>query len=179
MNMLALARLPLLLVALSTLLAACTSAAPMPAASAGYALPRWLHVVQRQAGQPDQDGLLVVQREGETMRWSLFDPLGAPLTRQVLDHGDWRSDGLAPPNTEARMLFAALLFAWTPQTALNAAYTAWREEPLPGGGHRRVLLDGASPLWTVDQPAGPAQSPFIITQSNGIQWIVTPLKEQP
>ena len=51
-----------------------------------------------------------------------MDPLGIPLARQVLQDGNWHADGLLPPNPEARELFAALLFALTPQAGLAANY---------------------------------------------------------
>lgn len=109
------------LLALSLLLGACAGHTPMPASSPqlAVALPLSLWIEREQAGAT-QDWLLVVQAEGEALRWSLLDPLGMPLARQLLEHGEWRNDGLLPPNAEARELFAALLFALTADDALQA-----------------------------------------------------------
>lgn len=109
------------LLALSLMLGACAGHTPMPASSTqlAVALPLSLRIEREQAGAT-QDWLLVVQAEGEALRWSLFDPLGMPLARQLLEHGEWRNDGLLPPNAEARELFAAQLFALTADDALQA-----------------------------------------------------------
>ncbi|HLD64501.1 MAG TPA: DUF3261 domain-containing protein [Pseudomonas sp.] len=120
-------RAGLLLVGL--LLGACASQAPVPASSPSLELPLQLHVQRRQADQV-QDWLLVIQREDSALRWSLLDPLGLPLARQRLEQGQWRNDGLLPPNLEARELFAALLFALSPRAELPRLYAGldWQAE---------------------------------------------------
>jgi hypothetical protein len=168
--------LPLLVL----MLAACANL-PVPAGVVDLSLPRQVHVVQSEEGRPNLDRLLVVQQEGPASRWSLFDPLGVPLARQLLQSGEWRSDGLLPPNKEARVLFAALIFAWTPPARLDTVYGAgnWRDQTLPDG-HRRILLQGDSPRWTIEWSAKPAdQDVFTIAEAGGIRWRVAPLKEQP
>ena len=80
-----------------------------------------LHV-QRLADGQSQDWLLVIQREGSAIRWSMMDPLGIPLARQKLIDGTWLADGLLPPNPQARELFAALLFALSSADDLRALY---------------------------------------------------------
>ena len=102
------------------LLGGCASL-PMPEQTPTLALPMQLHIQREQADQR-QDWLLVIQQQGAGLRWSLMDPLGIPLARQVLQDGSWHADGLLPPNPEARELFAALLFALTPQAELAANY---------------------------------------------------------
>ena len=97
------------------------STLPLPRQTPTLALPMQLHVQRQQADQR-QDWLLVIQQEDAGLRWSLMDPLGIPLARQVLQDGNWHADGLLPPNPEARELFAALLFALTPQAGLAANY---------------------------------------------------------
>lgn len=157
-------------------LAGCAGAPPVPAREAGFSLPRQLHVVQTAPGQPSLDLVLVVQREGAALRWSLFDPMGVPQARQMLEHGQWRNDGFLRPNAQARDLFAALVFAWTPPSDLDAAYGAgaWR-----AGAAQRVLLHGGRPRWTVSW-ADPAQdAAFSIHTSDNVTWRITPLKEQP
>ncbi|MEO4048538.1 hypothetical protein AAFN46_15790 [Pseudomonas sp. CAU 1711] len=110
-----------LLLALALLLGACAGHTPVPRESPPLVaqLPLSLQIERQQAGTR-QDWLLVLQAEGETLRWSLFDPLGVPLARQLLHGGEWRNDGLLPPHAEARELFAALLFALVADEALQA-----------------------------------------------------------
>jgi len=109
--------------ALLLLLAGCAQQVPLPAALPPLATPLQWHI-QREQGQASQDWLLVIQQEGATLRWSLIDPLGIPLSRQLLRDGQWSNDGLLPPNPEARELFAVLLFALTPDDQLAARYRA-------------------------------------------------------
>ncbi|OCR27046.1 lipoprotein [Pseudomonas syringae] len=124
-----------LLIACVLLLSACASQAPLPDAMPRLQLPMQLHV-QRQQAEQRQDWLLVIQQESAGLRWSLMDPLGIPLARQLLINGQWQADGLLPPNAEARELFAALLFALTPDTELRDAYPNARRQ-----GLRRSLGD--------------------------------------
>ncbi|MGE8672835.1 MAG: hypothetical protein ACN6PB_07340, partial [Achromobacter kerstersii] len=100
------------------------------------------------------DAMLVVQREGAALRWSLFDPMGVPQARQMLEHGQWRNDGFLRPNAQARDLFAALMFAWTPQENLDAAYGAgnWRAQTDSGGAAERSLLERGAVRWKVRWP---------------------------
>lgn len=128
---------------LGLLLGACASRTPLPAAAPSLSLPLSLHI-QRAQGGTSADWLLVVQAEGTALRWSLFDPLGVPLARQLLDNGQWRNDGLLPPNAEARELFAALLFALTPSAELAQRYPQgdWQ---LAAADQRRLKPD-----WRID-----------------------------
>ena len=103
------------------LLSACASQPPLPEKNPTLALPMQLHVQRKEGGQ-SQDWLLVIQREGAALRWSMMDPLGIPLARQKLINGQWQADGLLPPNPPARELFAALLFALTSADELRALY---------------------------------------------------------
>ncbi|MCP1623554.1 hypothetical protein [Pseudomonas nitroreducens] len=105
------------------LLAGCAQQAPLPSALPPLATPLQLHIQREQAGA-SQDWLLVIQQEHHALRWSLIDPLGIPLSRQLLRDGEWSNDGLLPPNPEARELFAVLLFALTPEGELAARYPA-------------------------------------------------------
>lgn len=158
-----------LLLTLALLLGACAARTPLPPATPALAapLPLSLHV-QRQAPAATQDWLLVVQAEDAALRWSLFDPLGVPLARQRLERGHWQSDGLLPPNAQARELFAALLFALTDAGALPEAY--------PDGGWQ---LHGASrrlqPNWRIDYRA-----PLDFTLNDGadLSYQVRPLPGQ-
>ncbi|KJU76050.1 hypothetical protein OF113_02895 [Ectopseudomonas chengduensis] len=134
----------ILLLVASLLLGACAAHTPVPQTLPALVAPLPLSLqIQREKAQVRQDWLLVVQREGSALRWSLMDPLGIPQARQLLDAGQWRNDGLLPPNTEARELFAALLFALTRADALQA-YPAgsWQQE----SDERRRL----APDWTID-----------------------------
>ena len=109
------------------LLSACTSL-PLPRHTPTLALPMQLHIQRQQADQR-QDWLLVIQQQDTALRWSLMDPLGIPLARQLLQDGSWHADGLLPPNPEARELFAALLFALTPATQLADNYPQAKTAP--------------------------------------------------
>ncbi|AQZ35259.1 hypothetical protein BHQ29_19585 [Pseudomonas sp. LPH1] len=134
----------ILLLVASLLLGACAARTPVPPVAPALvaALPLTLQI-QREQADVRQDWLLVIQQEGPALRWSLLDPLGIPLARQLLDAGQWRNDGLLPPNAEARELFAALLFALTHADALQA-YPAgsWQQV----NEERRQL----APDWTID-----------------------------
>ncbi|MDH1008634.1 hypothetical protein N5J43_17960 [Pseudomonas nicosulfuronedens] len=113
--------------AFALLLAGCAQHAPLPSAMPSLSTPMQLHI-QREQGHASQlstqDWLLVIQQEGAALRWSLIDPLGIPLSRQLLREGEWSNDGLLPPNPEARELFAVLLFALTPEGELASRYPA-------------------------------------------------------
>jgi len=162
-------------------LAGCAGAPPLPARDAHFALPRQLHVVQTAAGQPRVDTMLVVQREGAALRWLLFDPMGVPQARQMLEAGHWRNDGFLRPNAQARDLFAALMFAWTPQAELDAAYGAgtWRAQRHDDGGAERSLLEGAKVRWTVRWQQAAQPDVFTISGADGVTWRIEPLKESP
>lgn len=131
----------LVLLGIALLLTACAARTPLPLIPPILAtpLPATLHIQREQAGE-QQFWWLVVQAEGPALRWSLFDPLGIPLARQLLQDGTWRADGLLPPNEEARELFAALLFALTPSESLAASYApaTWQ---LLADGQRRLTPD--------------------------------------
>lgn len=134
----------ILLLLASLLLAACVARTPVPATAPALVapLPVSLHIQRQQAGAR-QDWLLVLQQEGAALRWSLLDPLGVPLSRQLLEAGTWRNDGLLPPNGEARELFAVLLFALTRAEALaDYPHGSWQQQ---GENQRRI-----TPGWTVD-----------------------------
>ncbi|WP_407294764.1 hypothetical protein [Stutzerimonas zhaodongensis] len=103
------------------LLGACAHRQPLPDQTPQLSLPMQLHVERHEKDATD-DWLLVIQQEGSGLRWSLFNPLGVPLARQLLLDGRWQADGLLPPNAEARALFAALLFALSPAEQLDEIY---------------------------------------------------------
>ncbi|WP_099759382.1 hypothetical protein [Pseudomonas sp. 29] len=125
--------LRLVMVGAIFLLSACASQAPLPAGNPTLPLPLQLHI-ERQKAEQRQDWLLVIQREGPGIRWSMMDPLGIPQARQQLIDGHWQADGLLPPNPEARELFAALLFALTPSGELLRNYPAALQQ-----GQQRAL----------------------------------------
>lgn len=149
------------------LLTACASQAPLPASTPHLQLPMQLHV-QRQLADQRQDWLLVIQQEGVGLRWSLMDPLGIPLARQQLINGQWQADGLLPPNAEARELFAALLFALTPDYELNGNYpTAQRR------GTQRILDE----RWGVEYSSADTFRLIVITgkDEHRISYGISPL----
>jgi hypothetical protein len=145
----------LLVIGLMLLLSACASQAPLPAASPTLPLPLQLHIERQQAGQR-QDWLLIIQREGPGIRWSMMDPLGIPQARQQLIDGEWQADGLLPPNPEARELFAALLFALTPSGELLRNYPAAQQQDRQRSLPARWTIDYAQPLsFELNLPQGP------------------------
>jgi hypothetical protein len=146
------------------LLSACASRAPLPEQTPNLALPLQLHI-QRLVADQRQDWVLVIQREGLGIRWSMMDLLGIPQARQKLVDGEWQADGLLPPNPEARELFAALLFALTPKDELTGNYpAAWQH------GSQRSL----PAHWEVrySQPMS-----FELNLPKGPKYQVTPLSE--
>jgi len=151
-----------LLLSCVLLLSACASQAPLPERNPNLPLPLQLHIERQQAEQR-QDWLLVIQREGQSLRWSLIDPLGIPLARQRLIDGTWQADGLLPPNPEARELFAALLFALTPAGELLGNYPTAQQQ-----GSQRSL----GPRWNIryQQPLD-----FKLNLPQSLHYHITPL----
>ena len=137
------------------LLSACASQAPLPAGNPTLPLPLQLHIERQQAEQR-QDWLLVIQREGPGIRWSMMDPLGIPQARQQLIDGHWQADGLLPPNPEARELFAALLFALTPSGELLRNYPSAQQTGEQRSLPTRWDIRYAQPLsFQLNLPQGP------------------------
>lgn len=159
-----------LLITCVLLLTACTSQAPLPAAVPHLELPMQLHVQRQQADQR-QDWLLVIQQEANGLRWSLMDPLGIPVARQQLISGQWQADGLLPPNAEARELFAALLFALTPDNELNNNYPS----ALRRGKQR--IFDGR---WGVEYNSADTFKLVVITGKSDerISYGISPLNSE-
>ncbi|UUD62715.1 DUF3261 domain-containing protein [Pseudomonas seleniipraecipitans] len=157
---------PWMLLACALLLTACAARTPLPVASPALEQP--LPISLQVSTADGQDWLLVIQAEGSALRWSLFDPLGVPLARQSLIDGAWHNDGLLPPNGAARELFAALLFALTPDEQLAVSYAGkqWRQ-----GAEGRQL----APDWRIRYAAGRAIELSNATQ----QYRVRPLETQP
>ena len=135
-----------LLLALFGLLTACAARAPLPQIEPALPQPLQLHLQVDIDGQA-QDWLLVIQRAGQSLRWLLVEPLGVPLARQSLRDDGWHADGLLPPNPRARELFAALLFALTPEAQLPQAYPDQSQV----SGNQRRLVQGGQLRWQVEQ----------------------------
>jgi len=159
----------LLLVGLGLLLAACTARTPLPGPLPVLAAPLPLALqVQREQAGTFQDWWLVLQAEEGGLRAALFDPLGVPLARQLLRDDQWHSDGLLPPNAEARELFSALLFALTPATTLPRHYPAEQWRPLAAG--QRWL----NPGWRIGYRA-PLE--FTLYSATGPTYRISPLPD--
>jgi len=128
--------------------------------------------------------LVVAQRENQSLRWSRFNLLGAPDARQILDGDRWRNDGFIAPNAQAREMFAALLFAWTPRTDLDAAYGAgrWRYRHGMHDGAEMDLLTAPHderPRWRVVWPQREHANVFsIVHYPDGVRWDVRPVTEE-
>ena len=160
-----------LLLAFLALLAACSTAPTLPTALPALDLPAQL-LISRRTAQDARDLILVVQQEPAGLRWSLLDPIGMPLARQLLQDGKWADDGLAPPNADARALFAALLFAWTPAGDLGARYPAgtWQQS---SAQHRSLWRDGRK-QWDIDYADARMQR-ITLRGVDGTSWHVGPL----
>ncbi len=145
----------LLLMGCLLLLSACASQPPLPEKTPALTLPLQLHVQRLEGGQ-SQDWLLVIQREGAGIRWSMMDPLGIPQARQKLIDGQWQADGLLPPNPQARELFAALLFALSSADEVRALYPGARAmgltRTLPG--HWQIVYQ-SSEVFSVNMESQP------------------------
>lgn len=158
-----------LLLASSLLLASCAARAPLPQSTPALELPQQL-LIQQRGAQTDSDSLLVIQEDAGALRFSLLDPLGVPLARQRLVNGEWHSEGLLPPNPQARELFAALLFALTPDAQLTRFYPDSRAD-----AGSRSLPQGGQPRWEVRRDEPPALS---IRLQDGTRYRVTPLPSE-
>ena len=75
-----------LLLGCCLLLSACASQPPLPEQPPNLSLPLQLHI-QRLVAEQRQDWVLVIQREGPGIRWSMMDLLGIPQARQKLIDG--------------------------------------------------------------------------------------------
>ncbi len=153
------------------LLSACASQVPLPVAMPHLQLPMQLHI-QRQQAEQRQDWLLVIQQEATGLRWSLMDPLGIPLARQQLIQGQWQADGLLPPNAEARELFAALLFALTPDNELHVSYPQAMRR-----GTQRIF----EARWGVEYSSADTFRLVILGNKNGkrLDYGISPLNNEP
>lgn len=137
-------------------LAACAHRAPLPADTSWLPVPRWV-ALERLDGGSNEQGMLAVQRmAGGELRWSWFNLLGAPRSRQILADGRWRNDGFLPPDPQARRLFEALLLAWTPPD----------RRPPPGA-------TAAAPA------AAPAADGSLLIDLGGERWRARPLEPAP
>lgn len=155
----------LLVMLAALLLCGCMGRQPLPAELPALDLPKQLHVQQWQQDQR-LDWLLVIQREGESLRWSLLDLLGMPQARQMLDHQRWQADGLLPPNPAARELFAAVLFALTPEDTLGQLYPEARQQ-----GQQRWLGE----RWQVTYQS---TDEFSLNMPQGLRYLVSPLPSE-
>ena len=162
----------ILLLVASLLLGACAARTPVPSVAPALVatLPLTLQI-QREQADVRQDWLLVIQQEGPALRWSLMDPLGIPQARQLLDAGQWRNDGLLPPNTEARELFAALLFALTEHDQLAALYGSAAEQHDPS---ERRLRQAGDVRW---QARYRSALSFELDVAPGLTYGVAPLPD--
>jgi len=157
----------------------------------GLKLPRQVTVIQMNPvkyTEPNNDQYwqVVVQQEGDTLRWLRFDLLGAPDARQILQNSKWRNEGFIAPNPQARELFAALLFAWTKDIDLPQAYgkTHWRchfylaqsDTCMVGA---RELKENQRIRWTVHWLNRFKRDEFTIkTHRDGVVWKVQPIDKK-
>jgi hypothetical protein len=162
------------------LMVGCTTRVITPNGQPVTDLPKFMHVSIEHEGAQAEDAILVVQRDvGDTTRWSLMNPLGAPLARQILQDGRWRNDGFLPPNSAASKLFAALVFAWTPQAELSARYPVqrWRLYTDEQGRPSRSWGREKRAVFNVHYLPDPADSLVLILGKT--TWRLSPLPGAP
>ena len=149
------------------LLASCASLVPVPVDADIPGLPLMLLVTQdTEAGA---EKICLSCKPTARTRWSLLDALGAPRARQILQNGKWRNDGFLPPNAQARALFSALVFAWTPTEHLAARYGI---DNLRVAANTRTLSRNGRAIATV---VGTPLSKLEIHLNGGARWTVTSL----
>lgn len=175
------AQLSLCCVALAVL-AGCANAPVVPAALPDLSLPRQA-LVEDLTGDPPQSDILVAQRlDAQQSRWILLDLLSVPRARQVLTQGVWHNDGFMPPNPQASRLFSALIFAWTPTSALPGAYGQGRvaiHQNKDGSVVRDLFDDDHTRLYRIVWPQ--AQHPDLMdiyVGSSGPHWRVQNLQDK-
>ncbi len=142
-------------------LTACSTTQPLPMqgqALQDVQLPLQLHL-RYQEDELSRDAIVVIQREAEALRFSLFDAMGVPLARQLLRDNDWRADGLLPPNPQARQWFAGLIFALT-----TAEHLAQQYPNVKFSAEQRILANG----WQVSH-SKPKQWQIIFNPQQALQ----------
>ncbi|MFJ3482775.1 DUF3261 domain-containing protein [Pseudomonas sp. NPDC090202] len=144
------------------LLSACASQVPLPAQLPHIKFPQQLHVQREQAGQ-HLDWQLEIQKERHGVLCSLMDSAGNTLSRQELHEDTWKADDQSQ-DPEARELFAAVLFALTPEKDVRFNYPGAVLRP-----HGRSLDE----RWSVDYAS---EGFFRITLEDGLRYIVSPVR---
>lgn len=142
-------------------LTACSTTQPLPVQGQvlqDVQLPLQLHL-RYQEGELSRDAIVVIQREAEALRFSLFDAMGVPLARQLLRDNDWRADGLLPPNPQARQWFAGLVFALT-----STEHLAQHYPDVKFSAEQRILANG----WQVSH-SKPKQWQIIFNPQQALQ----------
>lgn len=138
------------------LCAACATPAATPLAWPDSGWPVQLHGRALSVEGEPQDRLLVVQREGAALRFLMFDPLGVPLARQILDGSGWHNEGLLPPLPGVRELYASVLQALDAQAgAGNEPRVQLAQVRLQDEGDGFSAWQGSQRLWTIvsERPA--------------------------
>lgn len=65
-------------------------------------------LVITQQSPKSEKSLLAIEFQSEQWRWVQTDPLGAPISRLILNKKGWQNDGFVMPNKQAQQLFAAI-----------------------------------------------------------------------
>lgn len=151
-------------------LAACSSGVPKP-----QTLPQlqsgggWFQLEQRDAeGNAVQSSLLAVEQGAEGVRFVQTDPLGAPLSRQVLSKKGWRNDGFVMPNASARRLFAAMLPLFAADGA--AVYPDLQRSRAENG---ECFSQKGRTLWCSAQTG----NGWLVTFPDQTKWSVVPIRD--
>lgn len=151
-------------------LAACSSGIPKP-----QILPQlqsggsWFRLEQRDTeGNTVQSSLLAVEQGEDGVRFVQTDPLGVPLSRQVLSKKGWHNDGFVMPNAASRRLFAAML----PLFAADGApvYPALQRRRAENG---ECFSQKGRVLWCTAQTG----NGWLVTFPGQMKWSVIPIRD--
>lgn len=122
-----------------------------------------------------QSSLLAVEQTSEGIRFIQTNALGAPISRQIINHQGWKNDGFVVPNSDSRLLFAALL----PLLATQNSTILYPKVKQQAVNKSFCQNDGAlfryqnHDLWCIAHQ----QQQFIITFPHFVRWTVSPIEE--
>ncbi|MFC6277249.1 hypothetical protein [Psittacicella hinzii] len=156
----------LFLLGITCALAACSSFPEIKQFPTTNEQAKHMYKVQQQEPK-QQTSLLVIQSGADQWRWILTDPLGAPLARMLLTPQGWKADGFAPPNEQAKYLFAAITTYLDPSLSL-LNYSEIKDDQ----GWKNYFVDNRL-VWKIQVKQNQAQ---IILFDNS-QWLVTYLPQ--
>ncbi|MGX2975075.1 hypothetical protein ACWIUH_08785 [Ursidibacter arcticus] len=149
-------------------LSACSSSLKvqeLPKQSAESRLFKLEQIVPKQ-----ETSLLVIQFEQQQWRWSQTDPLGAPISRLILDLSGWKNDGFITPNKQAQQLFSAIA------TGLNPSHSLFAFSHITETSNGKQYEVDGTQLWSIQSQLKPVQI-YHIELADGSQWKVEEIEQ--